>query len=239
MKSKLVLTIVLVMVVVNGSLLAYKLYSDINNEEDNNVQSVVDQQAYNKEVELENTKENEDVEDILDNIEPIASNNDDDTAIPVEAVKESKITPSTKVVIQNHYLEDDRIVEEEMEPPYYMLDLTRGQVEEYYPEYELISFSPTKVVLRKIITDEKDWDNYYIVKEYKGNIAIFYDYHKEYKEPELLDEASFNNVLEEYLREIIEVPIDMFGEEEQQMLKEGISVYGEEELMRLIENYTS
>ncbi len=148
-------------------------------------------------------------------IEPIAAL---ENTVAAESTDNAKILPSTRIVYQYYYTVDDKLIEEETEPPYYMLDMTRAQIEEYYPEWQLISFSNKKVVLRQAVNDI-DKDNYYILKEHNGIIGIFYR----------------NGML----RDQIDTPVSSLPDEEQKRLKEGITVYGEEELITVLENYTS
>lgn len=173
--------------------------------------------------------------------------------IPADTTQISRITPSTRVVYQYYYTLDDRLVTDECEPPYYLIDMTRQQLEIYYNDWQLISFSPEKVVLRQSIS-ERDTKGYYIVQDYNDNIAVFFDYTKDftaafeaaiatgqYKENEgsyYFDEFMSLHQ-DQYLREIIDTPISVLPIQEQEKLKNGILVYGEEELIRLLEDYTS
>lgn len=68
------------------------------------------------------------------------------------------------------------------------------------------------------ITQQQD-DSIYIVKEYNGKIAVFYQN----------DETPFR---------ILEKSIDSLPQADRDMLKSGLSVTGESELRRLIEDYT-
>ena len=63
----------------------------------------------------------------------------------------NKITPSTKIVYEYVYSEDGTVKTVEEEPPYFMLDLTFDDMLKYYPNWEIVSFSPQKVVMRKTI----------------------------------------------------------------------------------------
>lgn len=67
-----------------------------------------------------------------------------------------------------------------------------------------------------IVTEEK----YYILKEYNGKIASFY-----YDDEDPID--------------VFDVSVNSFGEYDKQALYKGIVAYSEEELNRLIEDYTS
>jgi hypothetical protein len=200
--------------------------------------------------EQEAAEENNEMVDVLENdndealdlpaigemtpIEPLAENING--PVTVDTVQEERITPSTKLVIQSLYSKDNRLVEEEMIPPYYFLDLTRDQIENYTKDYmespqesdifkeimsfELISFSSSKVVLRKVFNTE--YDGYYQI---------------------YLDESQNKLIIENSdgsIREDIDVQVKLLSEEEKRVLeKPGRKVYSEEELLLLIESYSS
>lgn len=173
--------------------------------------------------------------------------------IQADTIKLSRISPSTRIVYQYYYTMDDKLVTDECEPPYYLVDMTRQQLESYYTDWQLISFSTDKVVLRKSI-NERESKGYYIVKAYEDKIAVFYDYteafeiafedalasgkYQEYEKNLFFDEF-INMNKEHYLREVLDTPINTLSQEEQDKLNEGILIYGDDELVRLLENYSS
>ena len=172
--------------------------------------------------------------------------------IKTDSSNVSKITPSTRVVYQTYYTIDDKLETYESEPPYYLIDMTREEIETYYTDWQLMAFSEDKVVLRKTLEDRNP-SGYYIVKEYDGLIAVYYDYTEdlsfafenavaigEYEEDGLDEyrEVFLDEYKDNYLREIIETPVHLLSEEEQANLQEGILIY-EDDLISFIENYTS
>lgn len=173
--------------------------------------------------------------------------------IQTEAVRLSRITPSTRIVYQYYYTLDDKLVTDECEPPYYLIDMTRQQLEGYYTDWQLISFSTDKVVLRKSI-NERVTEGYYIIKAYNGKIAVFYDYTEAFelafeeaiaagKYTENERNSFFNEFIninkDHYLREVLDTPINTLSTDEQNALTNGIQVYGDDELIRILENYSS
>lgn len=242
MKNRKILIITSILCLVIISIVAingfYGYYFDDNKE--NSEILLDDNSAQNNKKMIENNSETlldkqSDIinQDYIDNfketitdIEPIASNINDDDVISVDTVKEPKIMSSTRIEYQNYYTVDDKLeIEKEVEPPYYMINLTREQIEEFYPEYQLISFSKEKVVLRSIINERSD--KYYIIKKHNANIGVFYDY----RDTEKAEEID----VEEYLRDIIDIEIKNLVWEEQQKLDKGIIVYGEDELAETLD----
>lgn len=196
----------------------YKLYNDfIKNDTviQNNEQ--VDNSCEDDKLVINKDKE----DDILikakiADIEPIASSKDNEDIVSVDTIDVPKILSSTRIEYQNYYTLDNKLeVQKDIEPPYYMLNLTREQVEEFYPDQQLMAFSSDKVILRKVIEDYSP--NYKIIKSYKGSVCLFNDYTKK-------DDAS----LEDYLIETTKIPVDELVQEEQEKLYEGIVVHGDQ-----------
>ncbi|MBC7959302.1 MAG: hypothetical protein H7X94_05505 [Vallitaleaceae bacterium] len=182
-----------------------------------------------------------------------AADLDLEEVVPAETVQLSHITPSTRIVYQYYYTVDDKLVTDECEPPYYLIDMTRQQLETYYKDWQLISFSEEKVVIRQSI-HSRDTKGYYIIKAFEGKIAVFFDYTEDFatafEEAVALEQFKvgeealyFTEFMklnkDKYLREIVNTPVSVLPETEQEKLKQGISVYGEDELIRFLENYTS
>ncbi len=156
-------------------------------------------------------------------IEPIASSKNNDNVVSADTIDEPKIMSSTRIEYQNYYLQDDKLeIEKDMESPYYMLNLTRKQVEEFYPEFQLMAFSSEKVILRRMIDGHSN--KYYIVRMHKQRVGVFHDYRDDGDDIKL----------EDYLRDTVDIPINGLVWEEQDKLDEGIIVYGEEELTDIL-----
>lgn len=152
--------------------------------------------------------------------EQLAQNNEEPTT-QVSVVPTPRITPSTKLVYEYYYEGDEEVRTIEEVPPYFLIDMTRKDIEQKYPEWELKSFSNAEVVMRKNIPGTVK--QRYIIGEYEGFVAVFYE--------QPVDGVS--------LRELTDTPISSLSEEDQTKLKIGISVYGDEALMNALENYES
>lgn len=137
------------------------------------------------------------------------------------SVAEEKITPSTKMVYQYYYTEDGVTEVEEDIPPYFMLDLTLSDVSKYYTTWDIVSFSPKEVVMRKTIVGQSQ--QRYVVGQKDGYVAVYYEEEK--------DGIS--------LKEITGISVDGLSEDEKLRLNQGIKVMGNEALARTLENYSS
>lgn len=134
---------------------------------------------------------------------------------------EEKITPSTKMVYQYYYTDDGVTEVQEDTPPYFMLDLTLSDIHKYYTTWDIVSFSPKEVVLRKTIAGESE--QRYVVGQKNGYVAVYYE-----EEQEGIS-----------LKELTSIPIDGLSEEEKLRLNQGIKIMGKEALARTLENYSS
>lgn len=245
MKRKKMLLIGAIILIL-GAALSYEVMLWFVNDKISPSQSVYDLKDVNAQVGM--------IDDYEDNEIPLDSENQAiEIATSIQEDVPITIDMNTKIVYQYYYQMDKKIVSDICEPSQEMLNLTRLQLEAFYQEWEVFSFSKEQVILRKIM-GEKHINGYYVVREYKGMITVFYNYSEDY-EPVLQlaiqegkavieDEKEFFDLFiseneEKYIREILDTPINLLSEDEQFRLKEGIIVYGDEELMRILENYSS
>lgn len=131
---------------------------------------------------------------------------------------EDTIKTYTKIVYQYYYELDDKLVENVTQPPYYLIDMNRSQLQDCYPDWEVQSFSCDKVVLLKSLA-EKNEDGYFILGEKEGYICVFYQNGD--------------------IREVTQTPLTALPTSEQKKLRKGIKVYGEDNLIKMLEDFTS
>lgn len=157
----------------------------------------------------------DDIKKQTENIEQIEKNTE------VIAVTEPHITPSTKLVYEYYYEGDGNIKTVEEIPPYFLIDMTRKDIEQKYPDWQLKSFSQSQVIMRKSIPGKVE--ERYIIGEYNGFVAVFYE--------QPIDGVS--------LRELTDTPVSSLTKEDQNKLKIGISIFGDEALMKALQDYES
>lgn len=174
----------------------------------------------------------------IETAEPVAENQkqSQEDVLEVDSKNQERINSSTKLVIQHIYKGDNHQEEEELIPPYYLINLTRNQLERYTHDYienlteeekakqlinfELVSFSSSKVVLKKV---------------YNSN---YQDYYTVYIDSQL-NKIVIKNP-DGSIREILNTPVSILPESERnELIKPGKKIYSEEELLQLIENYSS
>lgn len=140
---------------------------------------------------------------------------------PVDNIKTEKISPSTKMVYEYIYKDDNITETVEDVPPYFLIDLTRTDLENNFKDWQVKSFSNKEVVLQKAIEGEST--QHYIIGEYDGYVAVFY-------------EKEINGTK---IKEITDISISSLPKEEQEKLKKGINITGKLELIKFLEDYSS
>ncbi len=180
---------------------------------------------FEKELHFENANENGILSKKFDNQEENLGQSLKETEKKEEDVLETstaqKILPTTKIVYEYYYLDDNIIQKEEGVPLHFLLGLTFNDLKELYPDWSILSFSEKEVVMRKTVNEESD--QHYIVGQKDGYITIFYE-----------EEKDGTNI-----HEITNIPIDGLSETEKVLLNDGIYVTGEENLARILEDYGS
>ncbi len=132
---------------------------------------------------------------------------------------EDKISPNVTLVLKRKYKECGHTIREYKEISEEMINLTKEEFEEKYTEWEIEKFTPLDVTLIK--EEEGFCGEHYLVKEKDGLIAI-------YKE-----EASGI----ENLEEVTGVSIEYLAEDDKTKIRQGIRVYGKEELNSILEDF--
>ncbi len=146
-----------------------------------------------------------------------------DADVQVEEVllQKQEISDKTEIIYQYFYLRD-RVMKEQREPaPVFLQGVDRKQLESIYNGWQIVYFSPERVILRCKIEGKSSES--YIIGEYEGYIAVFY-------------EDAQKTI---HLHERTDIPVSTLPEGEERQLREGLRVIGEENLVKLLADYTS
>lgn len=163
-----------------------------------------------------------------DEIIDVASTTDEtaetqiETVTTVEAMEEvPAIQDGTIITYEYYYNKDEHTKIDSFEAPYYMIGMTEEEIIAQFPDYELKSFTNEEVVLYKEF--DEAYYNTYTISIYGDDLVLYYG-----------DEKDDSNIIQ-----TVKVSTSALPEEELAKLEEGITVYGEEELNKLLESYTS
>lgn len=133
--------------------------------------------------------------------------------------EEDKITPNTSLILRKHYNECGHTINEYVEMPSELVNLTQAELEGEYKDWKVEKFTPNEVILIKEIAG--NCNEHYVLRPKDGIIAI---YKIDGSGNELLLEET--GISTEYLTQTDLIKIE-----------QGIQVYGKENLNSIIEDY--
>jgi len=105
------------------------------------------------------------------------------------------------------------------ECPIELVGKNMADVKAYYSDWQVMSFSPDNVLLRKVIGVNDD--ERYVVGVYDDCVAVFYEN------------------TEDGIYMLTDIPISGLEHDKQVMLNDGIYVEGKDRLRRILEDYSS
>lgn len=155
-------------------------------------------------------------------IQEEASNSTNSIAneVTIETVETGeKITPNTELVLKKYYKDCNHTINEYVEMPSEMINLSKEELQEEYKDWQIEDFSAQKVILLK--EEKGNCNQHYIVKEKDGIIAIY-----------KIDENG-----DEILKEETSISTEYLTATDLIKIKEGIKVYGQEQLNSVIEDF--
>lgn len=132
---------------------------------------------------------------------------------------EDKIEIDTKLILRKNYLDCNHIISKEVELPKELVNLTEEELKEKYIEWNIEEFDDDKVILYKNIYGL--CDEHFIIESGEEFIEVY-------------------SLTEEYDKELYQttnISIEYLAEEDLEKLKDGIYVYGSQELNSTLENF--
>jgi len=151
----------------------------------------------------------------------IISNDNQDVEIITLPNEGVRITANTRLIYEYQYEEDSIIDRTEEDAPYFLINKTEEDIRELYNDWDVLKFTEGEVVLRRTI--EGMSRQYFYIGVMDGYIAVFYQ----------------NPINGSNLKEITSTPYSILPLQEQYKLLKGVEVAGEENLIRMLEDYTS
>lgn len=139
---------------------------------------------------------------------------------PVVA-EETKITPNTILTLKKYYKDCGHTIKDSAEVPDEMVNLTEQEVMQKYPSWKLDEFSKDEVILTREL--ESFCGEHYLLKEEEGKVLIY-----------TVDGDGNKELLE-----TTEIAFEYIPETDKIILKNGIYVYGKEELNKIREDFES
>lgn len=159
-------------------------------------------------------------EDEIENVDNSVDILKEESVKEVVAVEKERVNEYTDIVYEYYYMGDGEIKTLKQEPSYYMIGMTREDIEKNYPTWHLQAFSEDEVILRKNL--EHSSQQRYTISVYKGYVAVFVEENGK-----------------TMLKELTNTPVAALTTEEQYRLELGIGIVGEEALISALEDYES
>lgn len=135
------------------------------------------------------------------------------------SANEEKVAANAILILKKYYAKCDHTINEYVELPKELVNMTKNEVEEQYPEWEVIGFSPEKITLYKEF--DESCNEHFKLKIEDGKVFI-YKMNEDGKE-EVYEKT---NISSEYLTDT-----DLIN------IQNGLEVYGQEELNKVIEDF--
>lgn len=135
------------------------------------------------------------------------------------AHRETKTSPNTIFVFETYYQGCKHTTIKRDEIPAECVNQTEENLQETYRDWRIKEFNNGEVIFYQ--EKEGICEEHYLIKEHHGYVAIY----------------TIDNLGKETLKETTEIVISYLPETDKERLKEGIKVYGQENLNATIEDY--
>lgn len=203
MKNEIKILIVIISLVVIGSIFTIFILNKNKSEEIKN-ENIIISETENEEILDECTEEYE-----ISKAEEIKEVNS----------SEEKVSANALLILKKFYINCEHTINEYVETPKEIVNMTEEEVQAEYPEWEVIGFSPTEVILYKEIAG--NCNEHYLIKVEDGKVVIY----------NILD----NDELE--LKEKTDIAAEYLPETDLINMQEGIKIFGKEELNQIMEDF--
>lgn len=137
----------------------------------------------------------------------------------VASATEEKVSANAQLILKKYYKLCDHTINEYVELPQELVNMTKKQVQAQYPDWEIIGFEKGKIILYKEF--EEVCGEHFKLKIENGKINIYIV--NENGEENIYQKT---NISSEYLPEI-----DLIN------MQDGLEIYGKEELNKIIEDF--
>lgn len=134
--------------------------------------------------------------------------------------KEDRIAVNAQLILKKYFIQCDHTINEYTEIPEECVNMTKEELQQHYPEWEVIGFNSNQVILYKEFNDVCGEHFKLKIEDEKINIYLI---NKD--GTETLYEKT--NISSEYLTETDLININ----------EEGLEIYGKEELNKTIEDF--
>lgn len=132
---------------------------------------------------------------------------------------EEKLSPNCLINLRNYYKTCQHTTNEYIDIPQNLVNKSKKDLENEYPDYEIKKYTSTEVILYKEC--EGECGQHFVLRNNNGKITVY--------------KINENNDEEVYER--TEISIDYLTENDKEEIENGIRVNGKEDLNQLIEDF--
>lgn len=167
----------------------------------------------------ENNNENEVAEENIANTKVNTANIIENVEVPT-SMQNEKISVNTKIIEQIYYNKCNHIIETAIKDTEKYINMTENMLKKELPNWKIKEFTTEKVVLYR---EEEDFCNeHFLVKDVDGYVAIY----TLNSSDEVLEILKTTDIATKYLTDA-----------DKSSLKNGITIYTEKNLNKLIEDF--
>lgn len=132
---------------------------------------------------------------------------------------EEKVSANAELILKKYYTKCDHTINEYVELPQELVNLTKEQVQEKYKDWQVIGFEKGKVTLYKEFDDV--CGEHFKLKIENGKVVVY----------------TVNNDGTETLYEKTNISSEYLTETDLLNMQDGLEIYGKEELNQVIEDF--
>lgn len=203
MKNKIKIFIIIVSLIIIGSILTSVIFNKIINKS-----------ILKEDTQISEEKKEEIFDECTDEYELSKENE-----ITEANSADEKVSANAILILKKFYLGCEHTINEYVEIPQDVVNMTEDEVKAEYPEWEVIGFSPSEVILYKEIAG--NCNEHYLLKTEEGKVVIY----------NILD----NDELQ--LKEKTDIAAEYLPETDLINMQEGIKIFGKEELNQILEDF--
>ncbi len=145
-------------------------------------------------------------------------NNKNTLNLQANTQEQIQLSPNCSFTFQTHYEECGHTSRQYNNIPTQLVNKTKEEIQQLYNDWEITTFTSNEVVLDKNM--EGECGEHYVLREVAGKIVIY---------------VMKNNTEEEYQK--TEISTDYLTETDKITIREGLKVYGKENLNQAIEDF--
>lgn len=132
---------------------------------------------------------------------------------------EEKVAANAILILKKYYKQCDHTINEYVELPQEIVNMTKEEVQEHYPDWEVIGFEEGKITLYKELEDV--CGEHFKLRVENGKVVVYI----------------VNNDGTENLYEKTNISSEYLTETDLINMQDGLEIYGKEELNQIIEDF--